>query len=274
MSFAIPPLAQRNRVVGQVMQQPCNEETRLALLTLAQRHYHRMLLSQPSVYLKYLEGRGITAEGIQRVGLGYAPGTFARLLTSRMRAHAQQIGLLTDPGRQESLLHTLIIPECLPGGTCTWMIGWRHTDARYQRLRPSHARPLLGYGAALRRLEEERDGCEAILMVQDALSYVLLTQWQVPFLSVALLGTHMSQHQLDQLERLVRKKGDSPIPMVLGLDADEAGRIATREVMARLASRGYTACVLPWLGVKSVEALGLRPDGAPLLTQKVREVLP
>ena len=112
---------------------------------------------------------------------------------------AETIGLLSAT-RQERLVGRLVIPEC-NDGTCTWMIGRALYPSQGKQRIPKYlgfslSKPLLGYGLALKRLREGHP-IRAILIVEGAIDYVVASQWDLPVLCVALIGTYASYRQCD-----------------------------------------------------------------------------
>jgi DNA primase catalytic core len=234
------------------------------LLTRVLLIYHETLLHTPAAQ-DYLASRGISLATIQSCMLGYADGRalcHALVDHEQLWQQAQRVGLLTRSGK-EWLMGRLIIPD-LRKRTCTWMIG---------RLLPTRIHPvckandkyiglalpktLLGYDAALEMLGAQQRPLHGILILEGAIDYVLAQEWQLPFLCVALLGTHASRQQLQALLHL---HDVSKLPFLVWLDADERGRLATLHLLKQL--QGYPFALIPEIAtIKDLADLGTRPDG-------------
>ncbi len=255
---------------------PLPEEKKYSeLLTKTQRYYHQALLTHGTLQQDLLRARGITEEGIRLCSLGYADGSLAPLIdTPEERQEAQKIGLLSTSG-WERLWMRLIIPECLNSG-CTWMIGrtvYQPLRSRGKRkyLGLSLSKPLLGYGLALTRIEERRL-IRAILVVEGAIDYVIASQWDLPVVCVALVGTHASMRQLVMLLDLQQRA--NMVPLLISLDADEAGRQASAHLLAQLCQKTPAVSELaPIAAAKDIGDLGIHPEGYPLLQAAIEYAL-
>ncbi len=214
------------------------EKNHTELLTRVQQHYHQALLMHRTLKQELLRARGITEEGIACCSLGYADGSFAPLIdTPEMQQEAQKIGLLGTT-QWERLWMRLILPECVDG-QCIWMIGrtvYQPLQGKRGRkyLGLSLSKPLLGYGLALARIRERRL-IRAILVVEGAIDYVIASQWDLPVVCVALVGTHASMRQLVMLLDLQQKA--NMVPLLISLDADAAGRQASAHLLTQLQQR-------------------------------------
>jgi DNA primase len=244
------------------------------LLSLAQYHYHRSLLKHDAMMAHLHEQRGITREGILLCGLGYADGSLHAYLNAAQRQEAREIGLMSVMAH-ERLFQRVIIPERDEEGWSTWMIGRLVTQEETKRspkyLGLSLPKPLLGYGLARKR-QAQGDRPQAIVVVEGALDYVIATQWLLPIWCVALIGTHASRSQLAALLDLQERAQGCPI--LLGLDADEAGRRASFQLMMQIARHERSVGeVLPIYGVKDIGELAQRPDGRDLLEQNIQYAL-
>jgi hypothetical protein len=171
--------------------------------------------------------------------LGYADGSLLPelLCTPEVQEVAETIGLLSAT-RQERMIERLVIPEC-HDQTCHWMIGRALYRLPSKQRTPKYLglslnKPLLGYGLALKRLRERRL-VRAILVVEGAIDYVIASQWELPIVCVALVGTHASMRQLVMLLDLQRRAGQ--VPLLISLDADDAGRQASTHLLNQLRQR-------------------------------------
>ena len=250
------------------------QEEHTELLSLAQYHYHRSLLQNDAMMALLHEQRGITREGVLLCGLGYADGSLPAHLDAAQRQEAREIGLMSVMA-YERLSRRVIIPERDEEGWSTWMIGRLLNQEATKRspkyLGLSLPKPLLGYGLARKR-QTQGERPEAIVVVEGALDYVIATQWLLPIWCVALIGTHASRSQFAALLDLQERAQGCPI--LLGLDADEAGRRASFHLMMQIARHERSVGeVLPIYGVKDIGELALRPDGRDLLEQNIQYAL-
>lgn len=245
------------------------------LLTDTHQGYHQTLLHHPSLHNVLLRTRGITEEGIRCCKLGYADGSLGNMLRApERRQQALQVGLLSSQ-QQERLWQRLIIPECADE-QCSWMIGRTLSRPKKGIRNPKYlgvslSKPLLGYGLALKRLQERRL-VRAILVVEGAIDYVIASQWALPIVCVALVGTHASMRQLVMLLDLQQRAGH--VPLLISLDADEAGRQASAYLLAQLHPRTSSVSELaPIAGMKDIGDLGIHPNGFSFLQASIEQAL-
>ncbi|HEY7420167.1 MAG TPA: toprim domain-containing protein, partial [Ktedonobacteraceae bacterium] len=135
----------------------------------------------------------------------------------------------------------------------------------------SLSKPLLGYGLACKQSAYGQVP-QAIVVVEGAIDFVIATQWQLPIWCVSLIGTHASRRQLAALLELQQQAGGAPI--LLGLDADDAGSQATKRLMEQITERGRLVGELPSMdGVKDIGDLGGRADGREVLGASIQDAL-
>lgn len=238
-----------------------------AILSLAQGIYHQTILRTPFA-LDYLLSRGISHIGVSLCGLGYADGfSFRMHLRGKepLWQAAMDAGLLTRTGK-EWLSGRLIIPE-LVSGRSTWLIGRRLANTPHWTFRAQDKylglalpKPLLGYGAALARLQaaDHPRSLQGILVMEGALDYVVAREWDVPALPIAILGTHSSSHQIQTLFHLQDLSGG--LPFLHWSDNDERGGAASIHFFDQV--RGRPAASFPTIvGVKDFAELAEHNDG-------------
>jgi DNA primase len=227
-----------------------NEE-HTPILTAAMTYYHRALFSAPFA-LDYLASRGTSLRTAKRCMLGYDDGGFRLQLMGKphLWQAARAAGLLTARGR-DWLSGRLIIPE-IAGGRCTWLIGrvlptpvpQQVCLANKKYLGLPLPKPLLGYGRALALLSAGRQvDMLGIHVVEGALDYVIALEWQLPFYTVSLLGTHTSREHTEALLTLHVRSGG--LPFLVNLDGDDRGGVGTLQLLSAL--QGYPALVTPAL---------------------------
>jgi len=246
--------------------EPSRNEEHAPILTQAMAHYHRAIFSAPFV-LDYLAARGASLRTVKRCMLGYDDGGFHLQLMGKppLWQAGRAAGLLTASGR-DWLSGRLIIPEIV-GGRCIWLIGRvlpspvPHqvylADKKYLGLPLS--KPLLGYGRALAELSAERSpDRQGIHVVEGAIDYVISLEWQLPFYTVSLLGTHASREHLEALLTLHVRSGG--LPFLVNLDGDERGGMGTLRLLEQLS--GYPTLVTPHLlGCKDLGKLAETAGG-------------
>lgn len=242
-----------------------NEE-HAPILTQAMTHYHRALLRSPFA-LSYLASRGVSLRTAQRCMLGYVDGSWRFQLMGKphLWRAAQAAGLLTSAGR-EWLSGRLIVPEILDG-KCIWLIGRvlpmqvpqrvQFADKKYLGL--PIGKPLLGYGRASALLDAGGvPGMLGIHLVEGAIDYVVALEWELPFYSLSLLGTHASREHLRSMLALQKRLGG--LPFFVNLDGDERGGVGMLRLLEQLS--GHPALVIPGLAAgKDLGRLAELPDG-------------
>lgn len=239
----------------------------LTLLSVTTALAMQGLVHTPSA-LAYLGERGISLALARRCRLGYLHD--AALLDyladdERLVRTAREVGLLNRLHRG-TLARRLIVPEIRQGRTIQ-LIGRTLPGAqtplphvKYYLVCGTGEKALLGYGAALERLDRTRrdardaaphDGPEpttyrppttsrrvlapaprAILVLEGALDYVVAVGWELPVLPVALLSAYPSRAQMCELLDLRERSGG--LPLLLMQDADSAGREATAHLARSL----------------------------------------
>lgn len=206
--------------------------------------YEAAVWTQPKV-LAYLTSRGVGASTARRYRLGFG----IRGLVDELRrqdldvAAAEQLGLLSK-GR-ERFVGRVIVPDRV-GGRPRWFTGRRLDDREPRYLNLRLPKPILGLASA---------HSEAVVVTEGPFDWLTAVGWG--FWSVALLGTHVTQTSTELLERFE--------DVYLVLDADNAGRAATKEWCERLGDRAIPVTLPP--GVADLNGLGCQPVGRQLFTR-------
>jgi DNA primase len=194
--------------------------------------YHGALSRTPKA-LAYLRSRGVREATIAGCRLGFGESGLIGHLAKRGADLdvARSLGLLK--GNRECFADRVIIPDIV-GGRATWLTGRRldEREPRYLNLRAE--KPMLGL--------ESLKG-DAVVLVEGPFDWLTAVGWG--FDTAALLGTRMSERVLRQLDRFSQ--------VYLALDNDEAGREATRALIAVLGQRAIPVYLPP--GVSDVSAL-------------------
>lgn len=249
------------------------------VLAHVHQHYRDSLLDNYRLRDRLYRERGITKEGVLLCHLGHVDGSLSGGWAPEEEALLSTIGIFNTRQR-ERLYGRIIIPEWHQA-SCTWMIGrqfqpfqektWlsAHEPPKYLGL--SLRKPLLGYGKALSQLKK-KTLIQAILVVEGAIDYILAIQWHLPVLCVALIGTHASQHQCASMIDLQQRAGN--VPILLSLDADDAGRQASHQMYQRLLQLHRPAVEMASIeDAKDIGDLGIRPHGELLVLAAIEHVL-
>lgn len=178
-----------------------------------------MYASTERPYAAYLDGRGVNAAMRSMYGMGYcAAGPYAGRL------------IIPVYGAPDNTLYTFVARSIDP-----------NVPVREKVLYPPHSRP-----------SETLFNLDRVLLARDYRPFPQLVLAEgvfdalvLPGNAVAILGSHLSETQMDLLAGL----GAEWHPFVVCMDGDEAGRRASRSIMRQLWSN-----MLP-----AVEAL--LPDG-------------
>ncbi|MBV9257934.1 MAG: hypothetical protein JO215_07935, partial [Ktedonobacteraceae bacterium] len=102
--------------------------------------------------------------------------------------------------------------------------------------------------------------------------YVIATQWNLPIVCVALVGTHASRRQLMMFQDIHQRAGY--VPILISLDADEAGRQASHHLFVHLNREKQIAMELALLAnIKDIGDLGIHPQGRTLLQAVLEQAL-
>ena len=186
---------------------------------------------------EYALGRGLTAETIERHGLGYAADAWDDLLSAGRRAGLsaevlQQAGLITTNENEKTydrFRHRLMFPINDARGRCVAFGGRTLGDDPAKYLNSpetslfSKSRILYGLDLARRSVDE----CRTAVVVEGYTDAVLLHQFGFSHV-VATLGTALTDSHVKLLRRLAER-------LVLCFDGDQAGmRAADRAVEVSL----------------------------------------
>lgn len=226
-------------------------------LQIARRHFQERLLKSPEAEgaRAYLKGRGVSAESTQQFGLGWAARDRSALIgllrSKRIPEEAMEAAgliLRDEEGRgaaKDRFWERLMFPVADAGGR-TVGFGGRYLPGSFAEEKslgkyvnspegPLFPKRRLLYGmefmaAALRDLPQD-----PVLVVEGYLDVVLLHQAGFRT-AVAALGTALTE---DHARRLVRCER----PIIILLDADEAGRRAASKAARHLIAEGADARV-------------------------------
>ncbi len=204
-----------------------------SLMEEAVTFYRSQLLQNPAgqAAARYLEKRGITAESMERFGLGYAPESWdavEKYLTSKGYSHEElvQAGMLSenpDSGKSyDRFRHRITFPIRDMLGKMAGF-GARILNPEDQpKFLNSPQTALFDKGRLLYGLDQARKAIRAadqVVIVEGYLDVIALHQTGFTN-TVSPMGTALTEDQLRLLKRLTRR-------IVLALDADAAGEKAT-----------------------------------------------
>ncbi|HWQ46791.1 MAG TPA: DNA primase, partial [Longilinea sp.] len=210
------------------------EYTRLrSLMEEAVTFYRSQLLQNPAgqAAARYLEKRGLTAEAMERFGLGYAPDSWdavEQYLTGKGYSHEEliQAGMLSEnpeSGKSyDRFRNRITFPIRDMLGKMTGF-GARILNPEDQpKFLNSPQTALFDKGRLLYGLDQARKAIRAadqVVIVEGYLDVIALHQTGFTN-TVSPMGTALTEDQLRVLKRLTRR-------IVLALDADAAGEKAT-----------------------------------------------
>ena len=214
-----------------------------ALLTAAMRCYARQLqLCEPAQ--AYIASRGVSAEAVRRLGLGYCSGHGLHSWLTDAGFDGRRVldsGLVSE-GR-ERFRGMIVVPELI-GGRVNWLAGRAiHPQARPRFQALPGTKPVLG----LSRLPAASPW---IVVTEGLFDWLLLAGWSLP--AVAALGTQ-------GMDKLASSLRDRP-RLFLAFDADDAGREAASQLTDLLGHHRTALVTLP-RGVSDVGELGRDPQG-------------
>jgi len=202
-----------------------------AVNSAAAQHYHRVLMAAPAgkSAVRYLEGRGVSRETMATFQLGYAVDDWHDLEQHLRRAGISQpdmlaAGLLSesDSGNvYDRFRGRLIFPIRDVRGQVIGFAG-RVLDDSVPKYLNSPQTSLFDKGSVLYGIDLARRSIREtgrVIIVEGYMGVIVLQQCGVPNV-VACMGTALTERQLRILKPMTEV-------LILALDADTAGRLAT-----------------------------------------------
>ncbi len=202
-----------------------------AVNSAAAQHYHRVLMAAPAgkSAVRYLEGRGVSRETMATFQLGYAVDDWHDLEQHLRRAGISQpdmlaAGLLSesDSGNvYDRFRGRLIFPIRDVRGQVIGFAG-RVLDNSVPKYLNSPQTSLFDKGSVLYGIDLARRSIREtgrVIIVEGYMGVIVLQQCGVPNV-VACMGTALTERQLRILKPMTEV-------LILALDADTAGRVAT-----------------------------------------------
>ncbi len=202
-----------------------------AVNAAAAQHYHRVLMAAPAgkSAVRYLEGRGLSRETMATFQLGYAVDDWHDLEQHLRRAGISQpdmlaAGLLgeSDSGNvYDRFRGRLIFPIRDVRGQVIGFAG-RVLDDSVPKYLNSPQTSLFDKGSVLYGIDLARRSIREtgrVIIVEGYMGVIVLQQCGVPNV-VACMGTALTERQLRILKPMTEV-------LILALDADTAGRLAT-----------------------------------------------
>ena len=200
-----------------------------ALLARTQTYYHGLLQGAAGTAARrYLAGRGVAEETIERFGLGYAPGSNALLRYLQEAGFSQDEMLaagvvsVSDDGRPFDFFRDRVLFPIRDAQGRTVAFGGRCLDdatPKYLNSRDTllfHKQDIVfGIDLARKPISQER----RVVVVEGYMDVLIAHQYGHHNV-VATLGTAVTERHLGLLRRLASE-------IILALDSDAAGQAAT-----------------------------------------------
>jgi DNA primase catalytic core len=225
---------------------------RVKLLTRVAAFYHRRFLDTPEG-LRYLtRSRGIHDVGLFKTfQVGYADGSLLEALPQdeQARDQLQALGVLTSRGR-ELFDGCVVFPLWNEAGAVVSLYGRRVIDGEVNHLYLPGARQGLWNGQAAKR-------GQTILLAESVIDALSAIDAGVAD-TIPCYGVHgLTDEHLALFERHDVKR------IVIGFDADPAGREGAERVGERLREKGFAVCALDLPEGCDLNAYLGGPDGEP-----------
>ena len=202
-----------------------------AVNSAAAQHYHRVLMAAPAgkSAVRYLEGRGVSRETMATFQLGYAVDDWHDLEQHLKRAGISQPDMLaaglvseSDSGNvYDRFRGRLMFPIRDVRGQVIGFAG-RVLDDSVPKYLNSPQTSLFDKGSVLYGIDLARRSIREtgrVIIVEGYMGVIVLQQCGVPNV-VACMGTALTERQLRILKPMTEV-------LILALDADTAGRVAT-----------------------------------------------
>jgi DNA primase len=229
-----------------------------SLLERVVAHYHRTFCTHAGAQA-YLARRGLTsADLLKTFQIGYADGSLLKRLprAGALRDQLRTLGVITAEGR-ELLGGCVVVPIPDPRtGAWTSLYGRGVRTARHCYL-PGPLRGVWNFQAA-------RSG-DTILLTESVLDALSFAQAGIAT-AIPIYGTQGCT--IDHVDLLARERVRS---VILALDNDDAGRVATAALTERLAAAGIAIRIAAYpAGVKDAnELLVAAKDDAPAVFRRL-----
>jgi DNA primase len=192
---------------------------------------------------RYLDGRALRAQTIERYGLGFAPASGSALASWLAREKvptelALQAGLLgrSQDGRIYDRFRGRVMFPIRDRRGRTIAFGGRTLGTDQPKYLNSPETPLFHKGEGLYGVAEARDAIRAAdraVLVEGYMDALLLVQEGIPY-AVATLGTALTPAQL----RLLQPLGGDQLTVFFFFDGDRAGRQAALRAFGVCATAG------------------------------------
>lgn len=248
----------------------------LDALALAQGKYREMLFgSKGASALKYLEGRGLSRETIDKFALGYAPDEWDFIALAAKRAGFDQAdfdkaGLLLERpsgGFYDRFRNRVTFPIWDGGGTLIGFGGRALGDENPKYLN-SPETPLFRKGRELYALNLAKPAVRQtgkVCVMEGYMDVVTSFQHGISY-AVAGMGTALSREQARTLLLLSSQ-------VYLVYDQDEAGRRASRRSIDVFREAGGRTRVVTFRGAKDPDDY-LKANGAAAFEESLSQALP
>ncbi len=218
----------------EVMELKANSQPLTANLNTVKNYYHKRLFDHPEA-LEYLKKRGLTNTSIyERFQIGFADSGLNLIIGESQRKELTEAGIFNDKG-SEHFLNCVVFPIFDDSGNTLSFYGRdisEDSSFKHRYLKGSHKGV---FNCKVSRAYNEIILTESII---DALSLI-----EIGFENVQpIYGTNgFTDEHLETL------KADCVKTVVLALDADEAGRLASEKLKEKLISEGFRVKIIsPW----------------------------
>ncbi len=191
-------------------------------------HYHTQLSKFPEA-VEYLESRGLLNwELLNRLNIGYAPGNLREIVGDRQYKMLKDSGVFTDKN-QEAFTGCITFPLSDESGKVVGLYGRKiSSSGRVKHLYLKGPHRGLFNGKAFTAYPEQIILTESVI---DALSLMVMGIPNV----VPIYGTNgVTSDHADAIKEVRTKE------IVLALDNDEAGRMASAELKEKLLTSGVS----------------------------------
>jgi DNA primase len=145
-------------------------------------NYHKYLRDFPGP-IRYLLGRGLTEETINKYMLGYTDGKVLNLSYAWERQLADEIGIMNRKGF-ETMSHRITVPNLIGDKQADFLMGRTVINDGIKYLGARMPKPLIGF--------HEVRKSPIIFMVEGQFDWLTLRQWGYPAICVS--GNHLKPY--------------------------------------------------------------------------------
>ncbi len=225
------------------------ESKEYEILNLTQLFYKNNLLTEKGLgALKYLKNRAIDEKIIEKFGIGLAPneeGTLTNLLIEKGYNLEELLDLGLSSGEYDTFKNRIMFPITNQYGQIVGYSGRIFNNENNAKYVNSKASSTFKKGEILYNYHQVKDNVRKVkyvLLVEGFMDVIRLSINGINN-SVALMGTAITDEQINLLKQLRTK-------VILCLDSDAAGEMATMVAGEQLTERGIITDVIRLEGYK------------------------